>query len=321
MQLIYVDDYGNTGDRLDDPKQPLFALYASFVPVDDGSWLRLEQEIIQVMREIQVYAWQNGFTAPARLHMVDLYQRSGKLYRSLSVDKVFAWIERVLEAMTAANVKHLHIVGDKPIMMRGQELRHASGQYAWPEEEAVCKTKGPNHAPAPLYDMFLPRLFWEIDRALEEMNEYGIIFLDQQQGYEDLELLNVYRILRHQGMLKRILETPIYRDGRVNTLLAVPDIAGFIQMGLECDQLTIPMKKRPMLEEWQERYLLMNGAPAPLPGWFETTREKEFMTGLFHDFRKENNFGVVEAMDLLRHLHLKAVPKTYKPPSEDGGLS
>lgn len=250
-----------------------------------------------------------------------MYQRSGKLYRSTSLEQIFGWIERVLDAMLAANVKHLHIVGDKPALMRGQEIRHASGQYVNPLEEAACKTKGPNFSIAPLYDMFLPRLLWEIDQALEEMDDYGIVFMDQQKGYEDLEALNVYRILRHQGMLKRILETPIYRDSRFNTLLAVPDMAGFIEMGLECDRLTIPAKQRPKLEEWQQTYLLLHGAPTAWPGWYETTREKEFMTRLFNELRRENNFGMIDSMEFLRYLYLKVLPKTYKPPSGDGGLS
>lgn len=321
MYMIYIDDYGNTGDRLDDPKQPLFALHASFVPVAGGAWLVLEREIMEVLREVQALARAQHLPPPERIHMVDLYQRKGRLYRSVSVEQTFLWIERLLEAMKAAGVLHRHIAMDKPILMRGQESRHAAGTYANADEQRICQTKGPAYFPGPLYDATLPRLLWAIDEALEALDAYGMVFLDQQEGYEGLEHLNVYRVLRHHGSLKRILETPIYRDGRFNTLLTVPDIAGFITMGLEVDLLQVPPKQRPKLEEWYDQYLLMQGVPTDMPGWYHITRESEFMTGLFDNFRQTNDFQIIEAMDYLAFTLLKAVPKTYKPPSKDGGLS
>ncbi|CAM4161751.1 DUF3800 domain-containing protein [Deinococcus marmoris] len=321
MYLIYVDDYGNTGDRLDDPDQPLFSLHASFVATQSGGWNYLEREIMEVMREVQALARAYDLPPPERVHMVDLYQRKGKVYRQISIDQTFAWIERILEAMRHAEVLHRHIIMDKPMIRAGQAVRHSTGEYANVHEQRTCQTKGPNFFPAPLYDATLPRLLWEIDLSLQELDAYGMVFLDQQQGYESLEKLNVYRVLRHHGMLKRLLEAPIYRDGRFNTMLAVPDIAGFITVGLEADQLHVPPKRRPKLEEWHDEYVLPFGAPTTMPGWFQATRESEFMTGMFDNFRKANDFHVIEAMDYLSFSILKAMPKTYKPPSENGGLS
>jgi len=43
MYLIYFDESGNTGNKLNDPQQPLFVLCALAVPED--KWLQVEQDL------------------------------------------------------------------------------------------------------------------------------------------------------------------------------------------------------------------------------------------------------------------------------------
>lgn len=45
--FIYVDEYGNSGTRVDDPDQPLFLLQAAFVKADE-TWMRIESEYVNL---------------------------------------------------------------------------------------------------------------------------------------------------------------------------------------------------------------------------------------------------------------------------------
>ena len=72
MYLIYVDESGNTGARLDDPQQPVDLLAAVFVP--EQVWLRgYLYWRNQVLWQTQKLAAHAGMPCPPELHAADVY--------------------------------------------------------------------------------------------------------------------------------------------------------------------------------------------------------------------------------------------------------
>ncbi len=72
MHLIYVDESGNTGARLDDPQQPMHFLVA--VLVSEHVWLYgYEYWRNQVLSATRDFAAAAGIPLPAELHATDVY--------------------------------------------------------------------------------------------------------------------------------------------------------------------------------------------------------------------------------------------------------
>jgi hypothetical protein len=233
MFLTYIDEYGDTGTRLDDPNQPVFALVSALIP--DQAWIQLETELINLSLEIQEVL---KLEDTPRLHMVDLYQRKGN-YREVAVEQSFSWIERVLALARAADVRyHARIVWKDNYL---QELRNSPKAS---DREVAAK----GQAPSDLYIGHLPHLLLDLDAYCEQIGERTLLFVDQHDRTSHLDNLAIYRAWRNVGVLKSIVEAPIQRDSRHHTLLAIPDFAGYVALGSELDEKR--GKARPMLREW-----------------------------------------------------------------------
>lgn len=249
--LIYIDEYGNSGTRLDDPRQPLFALQAAFVPVDGGAWSRIERENVELLDEIHKTVRDKS----ARLHMVDMYQRKG-VYRGVGVHKVFGWIERVLATAAANGTSYLTLNFDKNAFIQ-TGLRE-------PHRGLLDEIGGQLHMRVAPYEILFPNLLLEIDTHLENIDAYGMLIVDQHKGqkFERFGLIDAYGILRAENLLTRVVENPIFRDSRVHTLLAVPDFSGYVTSSLAVDKLI--GKSRPQLTEWYERYVQPCSLSSPI---------------------------------------------------------
>lgn len=103
----------------------------------------------------------------------------------------------------------------------------------------------------------------ELQGFLEHEDERALILVDQHDRTKALSALNIYRAWRTVGIADRILESPIQRDGRVHTLLAVPDFAAYVGLSVHADKLR--GVDRPHVEEWSKTYVYpnMTGYTAP----------------------------------------------------------
>ena len=238
MYLIYVDEYGDTGARLDDPRQPLFGLVAAFIP--EAAWVTVETSLIDLILEIQDTL---GTDETPRLHIVDLYQRKG-VYRRASVEQCFAWIERVFTIAHTAQVRyHARVLNKSAELERYRRSSTAKWREAAQRGEASLE----------LYVAQFPVLLLDIDAYCEQTGEHALLFVDQHERTRHLDTLTIYRAWRSVGLLKRTLEAPIQRDGRFHALLALPDFAGYAVLGTELDKLR--QKQRPKLGEWADTYV------------------------------------------------------------------
>lgn len=244
MLLTYIDEYGDTGVRLDDPDQPVFALFAAMVP--DRKWVELEVQLVALTLEMQEVM---GLEDAPRLHMVDLYQRKG-VYRNVSIEQAFAWIERVLRLASQAEVLyHARIVWKQTYLDRlHQSPSHSDRQAA-----------GRGEAPTDLYMGHMPHLILDLDAYCGQIGERALLFVDQHERTRHLDNLTIYRAWRQVAALESIVEAPIQRDARRHALLAVPDFAGYIAMGTELDAKE--GKERPKLRDWGIEFIAQHIVP------------------------------------------------------------
>lgn len=235
--LIYLDEYGDTGTNWLDPSQPAFALFAALI--DESTWGEAERVLIALALEIAEHL---GLEEPARLHMVDIYQRKGP-YRSVSVDQAIDWCNRVFEIAWKNSVLfHARIIASKS---------------DWAKE--------PIRAKKPPYVTQFPHLLLDLDSFLDGREAFGLIFTDLHEPTRHFQNLTIYRALRFTGVLKRILEKPQQIDSREHTMVALADFAGYAVMGHLRDKSR--GKMRPGLEQWAKLVQRMSiQPPLQLPG-------------------------------------------------------
>ncbi len=245
--FVYIDDYGDSSKKLNDPKQPLFALNAAFVPVE--SWVSLERELLALLMEIRS---KPGLEKVDRLHAVDLYQRSGG-YRGQDIEVIFSWFEKALSIFANHQVQYLPYMINKNQLL--EEIKKISENPDLPgiSENQNYQDLLNNGLQSSAYLHTFSILIFEIDHILKRLDAHGSIIVDQQNEFQDFASLNTYRTFRSRGLLDRIIENPIYCDSRVQTLLAAPDFSGYVSGGVQLDQ--IKSKQRPKLLEWSQKLI------------------------------------------------------------------
>lgn len=188
--------------------------------------------------------------------MVDMYQRKG-IFRKTTTERVFEWIERVLKVAHENDVMYLPVSPPVNTFLMPSESEEVKRAF---EARHARDSKGHLHTRVPQYRMTFPLLLSNVDTVLEHLNAHGLIIVDQNQAYGKYENLSLYRAMRARGRITRILENPVYRDSRHNTLLAVPDFSGYITAGTVVDAW-FKHKRRPKLAEWDELYIRPNSLP------------------------------------------------------------
>ncbi|MDX2004760.1 MAG: DUF3800 domain-containing protein [Meiothermus sp.] len=239
MYIIYLDEFGDSSNRLDEASHPLFALAAALVPANTN-WLQLEGELIEISLEIK-----RNLALPEthRLHMVDLYQRTGPYKNRMSVEQSFGWIEKILQAAQNANVLY-HVRYMDRAKHKRNLLEGTTGQREAAERGEATQT---------MYLGQFPQVLYDLDLFLREQNSYAMLIADQHKDFEHFAALDTYRAWRVAGLLEKILEAPFYRDSRRHTLLTLPDFAAYTAAGFLLN--TTRDKPRPMLDEWHQKYI------------------------------------------------------------------
>ncbi len=254
--LIYMDEYGNSGNRLDDPEQPIFGLQYAFVPAD-GTWTALEAELLQVAEELKK---KLKLDKTPRLHAVELFRRAG-YFRRLSRREAYGYIVRVLAIAQRYGVKYFSQDIDKTEIM--EQLK--SRIELFPEPLGQLVKQGSDNAtrtPAPLKALIFPAAYASIEHVLRHLDAHGLIFFDHEKPHEDdLYAANhAYKALRRKGLITRILESPIKVDTWQSFPLALADFSGYVYFGAKRNQWfrargkKVSKHRRP-LETWSKKYV------------------------------------------------------------------
>ncbi len=290
--FVYVDDYGDSSNDLSDPKQPIFSLTAAFVKAEH--WMSLEMELLGIIERFQT---EHGISLE-RLHAVEIYQRSGG-FRKLSTGIMLDLFEEILKIIASHEVKFVSALSEK------QKLKEflANAIESRKQNDAKVNT---NYLETLLQDgkFMLPayvhgfaEMMSAVDLALEKLNAYGILIVDQQEQFRKYESTPIHKILRASNSISRILENPIYRDSRVQVLLCIPDFLGYVVGGVIHDEYSRKGKERPKLKEWLGSIVKPMQIDVNRTGLPEQSLIKH---GLIHDafsmeemFQRKNTLGVI----------------------------
>ena len=257
--FIYLDEYGNSGNRLDDPQQPIFGLQYAFVPADER-WAQLEDELLKLAEEIRD---KLALSETPKLHAVELFSRNNKHYRKLSPKEAYSYVVRVLQIAQRLGVSYYGFpVYKKALAKFLQITAHKMGVEG---DRILAVTKNGTRFPTTLKIAMFPVSYMQIEDILQRLDAYGVILFDQERRDQDefIAASHVYKAMRRKKLINRILENPVKRNGRYSFPLATADFSGYVYFGAKRNELLamegakVP-KRRRVLAKWSRIHVEPN---------------------------------------------------------------
>jgi len=99
VKLIYIDDSGNTGKKLDDEKQPLFLL-GGFI-VDEHIWKNVDKALNNIKSKYDI--------ANMEIHSIEIMNgKKGTPYKAWDYDKKLKFFEEVLNIIVEFDLKVIY---------------------------------------------------------------------------------------------------------------------------------------------------------------------------------------------------------------------
>lgn len=180
MNLVYVDQSGNTGLNLRDSQQPVFILAAMTVP--ERAWFTPEKDFFRVAKEL----FENELSYPFEIHAADLKCGRG-LFKGLPLERRLSFRDDLL-----------NLLADSGVTVVYRRIIKA-------KVEAFCmENYGPGIKVNP-YVMALPFVCMEVDHYLRQKgpDQVGTLIFDEQK--ENLDVVErSLRNLAEQGILPRM---------------------------------------------------------------------------------------------------------------------
>lgn len=203
MNLIYLDESGNTGVNLRDPQQPVFTLCAIVVP--ERKWHVLDAEIQKVVESFIPSVFLDGF----EIHAKDLRNGTG-MWKGVSHQQRIACRDALLGVLIDHGVK---------LFAKSTEKRYDS---SWCRHHFGSDIVVNPHIPAHVL------LAQTLNTFLKDSGdcELGILIHDENKVV-DREIEAFIRILQADtGILKleRILEKGFFINSKQSRLLQMADL-------------------------------------------------------------------------------------------------
>lgn len=245
MYLIYVDDYGNTGNKLNDPKQPVFMLFALLIP--DDRWVVLEGAISDILREIVEQLPPSP--KPFELHAADFFSTHNRVMQSMSLEVRAHFAQRIAQAVKLAGGSYLASYVDKPklalvleyltpdilaqviqnVRAEGSGYSEGMRNFNYSGISLPSMTEMMKNVLMP-YPLGFSSIVKELDLILSQKSSLGMILIDQQQQFAHATKLKLFSALRHPSVrgIRNVLELPVALDSKNNIFLQVADLAGYL---------------------------------------------------------------------------------------------
>jgi hypothetical protein len=207
MNLVYIDESGNTGLNLNDIQQPVFLLAAMIV--DESKWFLLEKGYYDVAKE----CFGEPLPAKFEIHAQDLKSRRG-MFEGLSLAQQLSFRDSMLHLLVSYGI---------PVIYR----RIIKSKF-----KAFCEDNyGPGIMVNP-YVMALPFVCMEVDYYLRRKGpaELGMLIFDEQkENLNDAELsLRTLRLDDNSALKTRnLIEKGFFSDSSKSFGLQLVDLAAY----------------------------------------------------------------------------------------------
>lgn len=251
MYLIYVDEYGTSGGRLDNPEEPYFALTACIV--DEKNWNKLESDILALQRKAIQELTNLGNPPQERFefHAAEMLQGK-KAFKGLPIESQIYYAEELLKIAANNQVKYISIGIAKRILLDqfGLELFLQDEQ---PNELANIHTLV--RARSSPYSISFCSILAMLNMWLTSQIDRGILIFDEHSQYGGLGALGSYSRSRISNQsISNIMAAPFYSDSKVHLPLQVADLVSYL-LGREA---VAALKRRPvkpsLITKWIDTY-------------------------------------------------------------------
>lgn len=207
MNLVYIDESGNTGLNLKDAQQPVFLLAGLILP--EPKWFLLEENFLGIAKRY----FGDPLPHPFEIQAKELKSGRG-VFKNLSFAEQLSFRDEMLQLLVDSKVAIIY-------------RRIIKSNF-----EAFCERYyGPGIKVHP-YVMALPFVCMEIDHHLRQKgeNELGMLIFDEQKEYLD-DAERSLRTLRldSTSILKttNIVEKGFFIDSSKSFALQLVDLAAY----------------------------------------------------------------------------------------------
>jgi hypothetical protein len=217
MNLIYIDESGNTGLNLKDPQQPIFILAGMML--HSSQWFVLEEQFFRIIKKY----WPKAIPYAFEIHAKELKSRRGP-FEELSLEQQLCFRDEILQLLVDNDIRVVYRRIIKRNFADFCESNYGTGIKVNP------------------YIMALPFVCMEVSHYLKKKGkeELGMFIFDEQKENMD----NAERSLRtlrldSESILKtnNIIEKGFFIDSAKSFALQLVDLAAYYIRKYEEDSL------------------------------------------------------------------------------------
>jgi len=208
MQLIYIDDSGNTGKKLDDEQQPLFLL-GGFI-ISEEIWKNVDKEINDLKIKYDI---EN-----IEIHSIEIMNgKKGTPYKDWEYSKKIKFFEEVLSIVNTYNLKVIYFSVKKENFKK-----YFQAKYGKDFEQSF------NISPYLLAFSYILQIS---DSYLIEKNNNGMIILDEQDEWKKPanKTFNILTTLADEPevQIEKLLDRSFFVDSSESNMIQLADMLSY----------------------------------------------------------------------------------------------
>jgi hypothetical protein len=208
MKLIYIDDSGNTGKKLDDTLQPLFVL-GGFV-IDELIWKSVDKEIYDIKVKYDI--------AETEIHSIEIMNgKKGTPYKDWDYDKKLKFFEEMLDIIRKYDLKVIYFT-----VKKASFKKYFQAKYGNEFEQQF------NISPYLLAFSYILQIG---DAYLVEQDCNGMLILDEQDEWKKPanKTFNILTTLAEEPEVhvEKLLDRSFFVDSSESNMIQLADIIAY----------------------------------------------------------------------------------------------
>jgi hypothetical protein len=205
MKLIYIDDSGNTGKKLDDEKQPIFVLGG--VVVDENDWHAVDHAISEL---------KSKYDIEEEIHAIDIMNGKG-CFKNWDYKKKMTFMKELLMIIPKFNLRVIEFS-----VRKANFRRYFEKNYGKNFNESISISP---------YLLAFSYLLEITDSYLIQEDAHGILIFDEQDEFKK-PATKTFRLLRTivdepELKLEKLLERSFFVESHESNMLQLADVVAY----------------------------------------------------------------------------------------------
>jgi len=208
VKLIYIDDSGNTGKKLDDIQQPLFLL-GGFI-IDEDIWKKVDKAINDIKLKYKI---EN-----IEIHSIEIMNgKKGTPYKDWDYSKKLAFFEEVLNVVKTFNLQIIYFS-----VKKANFKKYFQSKYGKDFEQQF------NISPYLLAYSYILQIS---DSFLIKQDSNGMLILDEQDEWKKPanKTFNILTTLADEPeiQIERLLDRSFFVDSSESSMIQLADVIAY----------------------------------------------------------------------------------------------